>query len=307
MPIQSVQDQLLAQRRRSESLGYIPGPTQTEVPVQFGYKVNVVPANSAYVVNVAGDYFFLLNAVNSNGESLNASEVAIKDNNGNVMPLDQIQKGYYFGRRFEYIQILNAGGLPLTIQYYVGVGRIEQQSSDMRVSPIADWVAASFQRPNDVLAYAANQILSTTAAGDPLVFTPIGSYTGNGGQIVKAKLRINNTLTVANSNFTLWLFNADPGNFADKATFAPASVDIDALQGIINFPAQVTGGAGSTATVCTVDAVQIRYRTLTNRTLWGLLVAQAAYVPAANSNIRVELYGDQILPSVVNTSVIVQN
>jgi hypothetical protein len=61
--------------------------------------------------------------------------------------------------------------------------------------------------------------------------------------------------------------------------------------GIIRFPAFVTGGAGSTGKICAVSGlgVQVFGQGILNGTIYGCLVANAAYTPVALERYSVNL------------------
>lgn len=137
------------------------------------------------------------------------------------------------------------------------------------------------------LAYAANDVVSD---GTVMQFTNAGMK----GIIQDAVMTLDTTNTT-NGSFKLFLFGDTVTAIANNAQFTLLLADQAKCQGIINFALQ-TGGSGSTM------AIGLSYLTVSGTgfaptlpfytnagTLWGVLVASAAYQPKVHSVCKVRL------------------
>ena len=133
-------------------------------------------------------------------------------------------------------------------------------------------VVSSFTRPADTTAYATNDLVanSTTAASvTPMSFTlPLNAL------VTFASLS-KSTNTATNANFTLWLFGSSPTvTNGDNAAFAPTfskalgSFQLDATGSLFS------DNAGSVNRFSN-NPIPI------GGTIYGLLLASAAYTPAS--------------------------
>lgn len=148
--------------------------------------------------------------------------------------------------------------------------------------------AAAFTRPNDTTAYASGDLVAnSTTAGSvaPLQFT-VGRIAGGTGRIGRARVQKSGT-TITNCALALKLYTAAPtvangDNGAWSSTGAatligtiPVTVDQVLSDGAVGFGASTATihfDLGSTATK-----------------VYGLLVATAAYTPAAEEVFTVSL------------------
>lgn len=158
---------------------------------------------------------------------------------------------------------------------------------------------ASFARPADTTAYAAGDLIanSTTAASVvPLKFN-VGSSRGR-GRILRVKM-FTDSETVTLATYNLWLFTRDPGVPTNGDNGALAIASVRYLLGI--HAMDLASGAAASATdkmhgfVITggwgfdLNIEGLADLSTGQFTLYGLLEADAAYVPASGEVFEVTL------------------
>lgn len=144
--------------------------------------------------------------------------------------------------------------------------------------------AASFTRPNDTTAYAANDVVSnSTSASTLLTLSGLGRYAGAGGYIFRlALLTDKKSIT---PRFRVHLYNASTptvaaDNVAMKSLYADAglrlgTVDLDAM----TTPADTTN---STLSLTQHNTIMLPYVCAAADTaLYALLETLDAFTPAA--------------------------
>jgi len=143
------------------------------------------------------------------------------------------------------------------------------------------------KRPNDTTAYTAWDAIGDNTTGSCiLTFPNVFRIPGGVGQVLKATFNMDSATTTLGS-FALLLYNAPPTITADNATFNTLLAQRNTYQGIIYFSV-VTGGASSDY------SWDIEYPNLplvggADMNLYGVLTAQAAYVPVANEQFETKL------------------
>lgn len=153
----------------------------------------------------------------------------------------------------------------------------------------------AFTRPSNTTAYAANQVVGFTAGATNMTFSSAARVNNGSGRIVKARLMAN-SVTTTNALFRLFLFNAAPTAQADQAAFNLLYANRASSQGFIDFAGPITSGGSS-------DSIEIP-DTMNNgnlkfvctggvTTLYGILVALAAYVPTSAETFYTELTIEQ--------------
>ena len=150
---------------------------------------------------------------------------------------------------------------------------------------------ASFTRPNDITAYAANDLVAnSTTAGSvtPMTFRfPTGE--GKNARITAVKVQKSGT-TPTNGNFHIRLYAASPtcANGDNGAWSTSLSDYVGKLD-----PAIVEAFTDGSAVVSTfAEGSDTVYHFSTTESLYGLLVADAAYTPAALEVFTVTLYAE---------------
>ena len=167
--------------------------------------------------------------------------------------------------------------------YFVLVGRSGAIPGITPSSPVAI-STISFKRPNNSTAYSAGDVVSDSATHKLRKFTNVVDYPGQTGQILSAMLMAD-TIIATNGTFRLHLFGDSTysgvyavGSIADHAAFTLLDTMKTVYVGYIDFTL-VAGAAGSTMCVAQNTAPAIYFTTRRYTTLWGILVATAAYVP----------------------------
>jgi len=92
-----------------------------------------------------------------------------------------------------------------------------------------DVVECTFARPADINAYVVNDVISDSA-GTAKAIEFRGA--GQSGCIIGARVGVTETDTL---DFDLFLFDAEPTNFADNAALALVAADLPKLIGILRF------------------------------------------------------------------------
>jgi hypothetical protein len=138
------------------------------------------------------------------------------------------------------------------------------------------------QRPDDVTAYAANDVVGTIAATNLIYETglPVGEV-----MITGASLRFNVATRPADmGQFRLHLYNAAPTAINDNVAFDIIAADRDKYLGSILLPtptdlgATLYGANNDTRIIGTV-----------NGTIYGVLETLEAYTPTAESVSAIEI------------------
>jgi len=150
---------------------------------------------------------------------------------------------------------------------------------------------ASFTRPANTTAYGAKDVISdtTTAA---IQFPKVGQN----GAVISSTLFVEETDTI---NFSLWLFDQEPTNFADNAAFALVSGDFPKVVGKFFYPDATKKNVGTNLEVyqaydfqatASVSAVlpRLPYRT-PDGLLYGLLVTETGYTPISGVKFGIRL------------------
>ena len=146
---------------------------------------------------------------------------------------------------------------------------------------------ATFTRPNDTTAYAANDLVanSTTAGSvSPMSFYFPKQF--DSAKIVAVKIRKSGT-TATNGNFHIRLYSASPtvanGDNSNQAATYLGKVD----------PAIVEAFTDGCAVVDSLsESADIHFELGNTGRVYGLLVADAAYTPAANEVFTITLVAD---------------
>jgi hypothetical protein len=159
------------------------------------------------------------------------------------------------------------------------------------------YVTDSFTRPSDTDAYQANDLIANDVdAGDvdPLEFA-IGTGNGRGIRIVGARLQKSDGTDVANSAITLHLFASEPT--VANGDNGALSTDTANKIGTIVFPTMTayTDDALAVVHACAVTGgINPLFTYLrSTSTIYGLLMATAAYSPASAEVFTVSLIIEQ--------------
>lgn len=163
-------------------------------------------------------------------------------------------------------------------------------------------VAASFVRPADVTAYAAGDLVAnSTSAAVPLEFPNVARATGEAIRIERVRMRSDKTPgSITNASFIVHIFRKAPVlNVNDNAAFQASGVlqvaNIDGYVGtvpvVFGYAAAIgargvgvpAAGSGITCEAAGAAAHET--------SLWVVVEANAAYVPASGETVTVTLEG----------------
>jgi hypothetical protein len=154
-------------------------------------------------------------------------------------------------------------------------------------------VSASKTRPDDTVAYTANDVMGsdTSAGGAVWSFTGIASD-GADVLIDSVELQVNATAIPSGmTSFNLYLYNVTPpSDLADNAAFDLASGDRASFVGKISLGAPVD--EGSTLYVAT-EGVN-KHLKLSGTGLFGYLVSVGGFTPTASTVKKITLHGFEI-------------
>lgn len=157
---------------------------------------------------------------------------------------------------------------------------------------ISKRVSATFTRPADTAAYAAGDAMgSSTSTPTILTFANSARISAGTGIITKARL-VKNSTNTTNAAFRLWLFSSSPTGANDNAVFILSYSSAGSRLGYIDFPAFVTEGTGSDCAECEVIGLASQFYAAAT-SLFGVLVARAAYTPTSGEQFFVELALEQ--------------
>lgn len=151
--------------------------------------------------------------------------------------------------------------------------------------------SASFTRPNDITAYAANDLVAnSTTAGSvvPMAFVFPNGY-GLGLTIRGAKIEKTGT-SAANANFHVRMYaqsptvaNGDNGAWSSNLSGYMGKLDPAIMEAFTD---------GSSISDSFAEGADCHCILPLNGTVYGLLVADAAYTPSANEVFTVTLTGE---------------
>lgn len=286
-------------------LGSVPGAPRADTSQslkQLNFFNLILAPGVPQRLPIAGDYLYVqqstvaLMAADGVGSTV---LVLATDDKGNTIVLDLVGKGWVFPVAFEFVSITSTVAATVTI--IAGFGRVQNDAAVRYTVGLGDTAVAFFNRPANVTPYAANQNVSDGAT--VIEFPRMARYPNGAGIVTKARI-VKNSTTVLNANFTLFLQQASPGVKADQSAYALLGADQNFGSGVINFPNFVTGGAGSDSALCEVAGISVPFKCSTasapqppnlggGGSLFGLLVANAAYVPGNGEGFRIELFTDK--------------
>jgi hypothetical protein len=288
----------------SRSIPAAPLPPYVAAPIapqqNLQYVTYKIPAQGTIHIQVSGNYFYI-DTITTTNPPLTLLELAngplyLKTSSSSILtPINSYQIGVKYPGDFEWVEISNPTiTRAVTIQLWIGNGYVEDNR--VRVVQIAEVGVVStstITRPNNATAYAANQVVGTAVASY-LTFTNLCRDSLSVTTITKAVILNNSNVTV-NADFTLYLSQAFvTAATVDQTIWPMIYADFLVSSGIINFPTFVSGGAGSTAAICEIDGLNVPIQSsASSPTIYGVLVANKAYIPTALEQISVILYGQQ--------------
>lgn len=158
-----------------------------------------------------------------------------------------------------------------------------------RLRPVTKEINASYTRPADTTTYASGDVIcNSTSSPVVLTFANIVQSAGLGGVIQNARMIFAAAPTLKLDS-ELYLFDTSPTIQNDNAAWAPSTSDMGNLVGVLPFPASVFK-AGSANGVIDRQSLGLAFQCASGSTsLFGVLVARNAYVPASTEVFKVRL------------------
>ena len=163
-------------------------------------------------------------------------------------------------------------------------------------------VSASYTRPADTTAYAANDAITdntTAASATILTFANAARRPGLGGRIVRAMI-VDSAYVATNLLCDLFLFTVSPAGNADNAALAVTDAELLNCFAVINmgasgqaFPGLPTAGAGGNQIIISAESNFGFKCAAGSTTVYGLLAARNAYVPVSGEIFTVILTVEQ--------------
>lgn len=146
---------------------------------------------------------------------------------------------------------------------------------------------ASFTRPADTIGYAAQDVVSnSTSAPTLLTFAGAGRANGGSGLVLSAR-HLKSSTTLA--SYRLHLYRVAPTAINDNAQFTLLYANRANRVGFIDF-SHATGGSGSDSTSALSTFVNLPFVCdAASVSLFGILVASAAYTPTSGEQHFIEL------------------
>jgi hypothetical protein len=274
---------------------------------QFAFLTLTIAANSRVTAELVGDVIFVESVELSSGSSYSA--LTFRPDNGNpTLRLPKAGRGIRLPNAFRSAEFYNGNAVNVTLNLYVGFGYVDPSLgiSDSPIYVAQNLIAISsseLTRPNNVTPYAAGQVVGSNPA-TRFNWTEMARGNGKTARITKAVL-MKSGATVANAVFRLYLrqFGAAmpsidqtayavdyPTGFVTPGTTLPGRLGFYA--GIIDFPFMASEGGGG-GSICEVTLQTPIILNDSHSDLDGDLVAQAAYVPAAQEKFFVILFSDR--------------
>lgn len=140
----------------------------------------------------------------------------------------------------------------------------------------------SFERPNDVTAYAANDVIFQTGAAGYIEFTGVGAS----GMVHAATIVMGQSVT---ASLMLLIFDEVPTSFADNAAVALVEQDWDRLVEAIPFADANKQSVAAAVRVYESGAREAAY-TSDEGKLYGVLVSPSGFTPAAEVYFSISLH-----------------
>ena len=145
-------------------------------------------------------------------------------------------------------------------------------------------VTQSFIRPNNATAYAAGDVVTTSATADVSVLIPFAGMARNpgGGGVIESALFIDSVAAATKPDLELYLFDTQNITLeADNVAWAITDANIMFCVGVIPFATGAFKTAGANGVIA-VNSVGLAYNCASSSTsLYGILIARNAYTPAA--------------------------
>lgn len=153
-----------------------------------------------------------------------------------------------------------------------------------------DVITATFTRPSDTTAYAAQDVVCNSTSSPSLItFVNAGRYPGSSGLIVSARHMKSSTATTG-ASYRLHLYRVAPTAINDNAQFAMLYANRVNRIGFIDFTHGIAG-TGSDCTNALSTFVNLPFLCdAAGSNLFGILTVTAAYTPTSGEQHFIELH-----------------
>lgn len=144
----------------------------------------------------------------------------------------------------------------------------------------------TFTRPANATAYTVGDIVGVTP-GAALEFTNIAWHEGLSGTIISAKLAKSGT-TTTNAVFRLYIYTSAPTVGDDNSAANILWSQVPGLVGVVDFYLLQSETAGASQAM--IENIQYAFKCAeTTDSLFGVLIAEAAYTPASAEQFELTL------------------
>lgn len=256
-------------------------------PQSFFYQTITIPSGARYPVQVKGNYVYVEGLTFDTTQlSSVLTGLSLRTDTGNTpVAILEPYREIFFPQEFGFVELYNSTSYTVYLTLFAGFGAARRDfgprfiNSNQAISQFAGG------------AFAAKDNLT----GTPVVFTAAANPNTQRARIVKASI-VKDQVTTTGADFTLWLFTKT-FNQAENAPFSflPAGLSTWDYLAQIRFPSFTVGGAGTSA-VCDVADLGISIYAAprdpngyANFTIYGALVTNATYTPAAAETYFVNL------------------
>ena len=149
---------------------------------------------------------------------------------------------------------------------------------------------ASFTRPSDTTAYAAQDVVSnSTSAPSVLTFSAAAQTSGGTGLILSAR-HLKSSATTTGATYRLHLYRVAPTAINDNSPFTLLFANRANRIGFIDFNHQ-TGGTGSDASNALTTFVNLPFVCdAASANIFGILTVTSAYTPTSAEQHFIELH-----------------
>lgn len=178
------------------------------------------------------------------------------------------------------------------LSYLTGLVKVSNKSVLAKFLKMMEMVGmhvlstATFTRPANTTAYTVGDTVGTTP-GAALEFTNVAFAQGLTGLVVSAKIG-KQTVTVTNAVFRLYLFTSAPTVTDDNVAANILWAEMPNLCAVVDFYLLQAETVGSSQAI--IESIAIPFKcSSTSKSLYGMLVAEGAYVPASAEQFTITL------------------
>jgi hypothetical protein len=156
----------------------------------------------------------------------------------------------------------------------------DAEGTDVTVGSAAT-ITTSVTRPLDTTTYAANDAMSNSTSSPAVISFASAARVSGGSGIVTDLLLTSSIDPALLLDCELWLFDSAPTALNDNAAFALSDTDVLKLVGVVPLTLATTTAGSGTSSFAHAQNLNIGFTCVGGTTLYGLLKAKNAYVPAS--------------------------